>query len=167
RRRSGDGAGAYADPRDGRAGQDQRLHENPARVVRGVRLERRAHDARRDHAVPPRLALQHLRGLVLVAHGHRPAPHPDGPQAGEVPPERALARRALAGAARAREPALPARAAAVSLAWALLEELLHRRRRRPEDLGTVFTAAAAQARARDGAALARRAPGPARRTRGQ
>ena len=47
----------------------RRVHQDPAGAVRRVRLERRAHDARRDHAAAaPVLPVQHLRGLVLVAH---------------------------------------------------------------------------------------------------
>src|SRR2546427_7091861 len=41
--------------------------------------------ARRDHATAAAvLPVQHLRGLVLVADGDRPAPDHHGPEAGEV-----------------------------------------------------------------------------------
>ena len=69
-------------------------------------------------------------------------------------PPAPVARRAVAGAARGDEPALSARARALQLARPLLEELLHRRRRRPQDLGALLAAAAAQARDRGGAGLA-------------
>src|SRR2546427_443998 len=119
--------------------------------------------ARRDHATAAAvLPVQHLRGLVLVADGDRPAPDHHGPEAGEVVAASPLAGRALARAAGEDEPPFPARARAVQLAEALLEERLHRRGRRPQDLGALHHASAPQACGRGGARVAR---GAARRPR--
>src|SRR2546422_10440710 len=74
-------------------------------------------------------------------------------------------RRAVARGARAHEPALPARAGAVLLARPLLEIVLHRGRRRAQDLGALLAAAAAQARRRRRARVAGGAHGGARRPR--
>ena len=60
------------------------------------------------------------------------------------------------------EPALPASAGAVLLARSVLEERLHRRRRRAQDLGALLAAAAAQAGDRRGPAVAGGAAGGAR-----
>src|SRR5207249_9923174 len=79
--------------------------------------------------------LQHLRGLVLVADGDRPALDHHGSEAGEVAAAPSVARRALARAAGEDEPPVPPCARAVQLAEALLEERLHRRGRRPQALG--------------------------------
>ena len=65
------GAGPRVGPGAGRADPGQRLHEDHAGAVRRVPLERRAGDAGRDHAAAPVVLLQHLGGLVLVAHGPR------------------------------------------------------------------------------------------------
>src|SRR5207245_4176289 len=86
----------------------------------------------------PGVLLQPLRGFLLVAHRHRSPARHHGPQAGEVAAPRAVAGRAVAGAARASQPALSADAEAVLVARPPLEELLHRRRRRVEDLGALL-----------------------------
>src|SRR6185295_17936675 len=140
------GGGPRANPRDGRADARQRVLQDPARALRRVRLERRADDAGGDHAATAAvLPVQHLRGLVLVALRDRAAADHHGPQADQVAAAAEVARRAVAGAARAGQPALPAGAGAVLVARPVLEELLHRRGRRAEDLGALLAAAAAQA----------------------
>src|SRR3989475_8864659 len=119
--------------------------------------------ARRDHATAAAvLPVQHLRGLVLVADGDRPAPDHHGPEAGEVAAASPLAGRALARVAGEDEPPLPARARAVQLAEALLVERLHRSGRRPQDLGPLHHASGPQSSRRGGARVARGAAPPPR-----
>src|SRR5262249_41622166 len=118
------------------------------------RLERRAGDAGRDHAAAPGVLLQYVRGLLLVADRHRSPSGHHGPQAGEVADPRTVAGRAVAGDARAGQPALSAHAKALLVAQPALEELLHRRRRRPQNLGAFFATPVPPARPRGGPGLA-------------
>src|SRR6266404_2786722 len=158
-RRPRPAGGPRAHSRHGRPRQGQRVRQDPARAVRRVRLERRADHAGRDHAAAAAvLPVQYLRGLLLVALRDRAAARHHGPKADQVAAPPPVARRAVADPARADEPALPAGARAVLLAGPVLEELLHRRRRRPEDLGALLAAPAAQARDRGGPAMAGGAP---------
>src|SRR5438309_320817 len=162
---SGDATRGRPHPRDGRAGRGQRLLQDPAGPVRRVRLERRADDARGDHAAAHAvLPLQHLRGLVLVPLRDRAAADRDGPQARQVAVASPHPRRALARGAGAHEPAFSARAGAVLVARPLLEVVLHRGGRRAQDLGALLAPAAAQARHRGGARVAGGAHGGARRS---
>src|SRR5262249_62382738 len=113
--------------------------------------------ARGNLAAPAVVRLQPLRRIVLVAARDRSPARHHGPQAREVAARAPVARRAVAGAPRAREPAVSPRARAAGMALAVLEELLHRRGRRPQDLGTLLAPTAPQSRPGDGALVARRA----------
>ena len=63
----------------------QRLHAHHARAVRSGALARRARNARRDHAAAPLVSVPPRQGVLLVAHGDRAAPDPDGVQAAPEP----------------------------------------------------------------------------------
>ena len=102
----------------------------------------------------PRLVLlQHLRGLLLVADGPRPAPDPHGPPS-PSPGCRAPGGSTSCGARRASgEPRLPGVCRAV-LGSLFVEELLHRRRRLPQGLGAPSAPPLARPRDRGGPRLA-------------
>ena len=164
-RRRRDGAGAGPHPRARRPRGGQRLHQDPPRPLRRVRLVGHPRDAGGDHAPAPVVVLQSPRGLLLVAHRHRPDADPDGRQAGAPAARRPAPRRAVGGAARGGQPALPPRPPPVLASNLPVEEPLHRGGRCAEELGAAGAAPAAGARARGGPPLARGAPRGAGRAR--
>ncbi len=82
-RGSAHGARARSDPRRGRGRALQRVQPHHARAVRPGALARGAGDAGRDHAAAALVPVPPRQGVLLVAHGDRAAPDPDGarPQA--------------------------------------------------------------------------------------
>ena len=145
----GPDAGPRVDPGPGWTDPGERLHEDHARPLRPVSVGWRARDAGRDHALAPVVVLQPLGDLVLVEDGPDPAPHRDGPPARAPRPARPGPGRAVGASPPPRRPGLrPPRLRVV-------EELLHRRRRLPQDVGGLRAPALAGPRDPRGARLAR------------
>ena len=83
-RRPGDGGGARPHPRGGGPVEADVFTKILLALFGEYDWRGVPGHAGRDHAAAPLVLLQPARGLVLVAHGHRAAPHPHGLQAREA-----------------------------------------------------------------------------------
>ena len=92
----------------GGPGRGECLHQDHPRPVRRVRLVRASRPCRsRSCSCPAVSYFNLLRGVLLVARRHRAPPRAHGRQARPSPARGSPARRALGGAPRGDQPALP------------------------------------------------------------